>query len=504
MVKGLAKRKRRQQRSRSWGAVLDGGFLSWARVEDGQAVDHAQLVSSDNTKALKAWLSQIDPKEPVTVSVLSRAQEFTSIELPSDAPPVQLANLIESTSAKQFRTNAGAYSVVACLDDATGGTKVPAHVFGIPESEMKELWEVTADRPSLRFTLPAMTVGIDGVHMVVYPTTAELLAVVGGKTKATFGLRESMPQNWREAPDSPEVVVYAEQVADHAHLAIQTWVSKRVVGKAVRTIHLTGPGALVPALSQALARYGYQATMDYVSPSIDFAPLLAADGARGALAVQAGLAAAAAVADLGKVGVLQPPGRNGPKIVTAKDFREAASPQLKKATVGATIAMALLVLAGTVLPRVLGARDLSNAQAQVAAAKQQIATLRPDIAIWADNHKLSMAAANAERVPWQTLIDAIGATIPQGIAISSMTLTATGRVVKVSVTATANPPTTLPMWMGNLEVKKLAPVVTGFTDNVTTTPQGGVTGTGSPTAPTSTATGAAHFVMTFSVTKDFN
>lgn len=481
------KRSHPRQRNRVYGVVLDGGFLAAARVEDGRAVDYTHLADRTSADALRAWLAMESPREPVTVAVLSKEEQSAGLELPKSIAEAHILNAIEAESARRFPSSRGPYSIVAQLDEhsTNGAGNIDAKVFGIPESELQELWDIAKTYDKLRFTLPSMALRTDGVHLVVYPSVAELFAVMGTRTVASAVLR-GVPPDWQSASQS-DWQVYAEEIATEVRLVITNWISKEILPRNTTQIHLTGPGSLNGYVNQALVRNGYKVALDLVSPLVDMQQLLMVENGR--LALQAGLAAAAAVTDLGKVGVLRPPGRSGPDLVTEGRFAGDAPPKLRRAVILFAFLVVVAVGVGSVLPRVLGEHALKNAQAQASEAGRQVVSLGPDISIWNKNQRLENAVKHTVLVKWAALITRIMGTMPSGVKVSDMTLTLSGTSIDVKMVASAYPQSTLPVWMKSLQTIGVTPVVTGFSTN------------GSATATATTAPDTAHFTLSFSYSK---
>jgi hypothetical protein len=246
-----------------------------------------------------------------------------------------------------------------------------------------------------------------------------------------------------------------------------------------------------------------------------------ADGNRANVAMQAGLAAATAVADLGEVGELIRPGHSATR--TSKRRARASadvSPELKRAVPIAAVAAAVIIAAGFFVPGFLGQRTLSSAQSANQTATQTLSHLQPEVSLYQYNQQLTIAQAAASSTAWGTIVPAIMATAPQGVTIDTLSLVATGSTVAVTATAHADPPTQVPVWVGTLKGLDTNPATTA-TCIVGVSPTPNPSTGGTVAAPTSSApstgpaastctgdaaanAGSALFTITFTVPRSFH
>jgi len=476
-------KNKKSRKERSYGILLDGGSLIAVSVEDGQAIDYESIQGESPRAVLDAWFSKVNPRELVTVALVSSNEEFSEVDVSSETPESMLGVVLEERAARQFPKDRGSFSIASQIDNKTGTPMRKARVFGIPESEMENLWPLSGEQ--VRFTLPGMTFTVDGVHLILNRSAIEMLVVSGGTTVEAFVLTHQIPVS-----SSPDSINAEEQIATEAHMVLTDWARKQIIPAGLQKIFVTGPGATLQGIQQAFAGRGYQLQMDPISNLVDTRPLSAMDSNRGTPIIMAGIAAAAAVVPLLTTGIL---GRPGDTLATAKSKSKIsgalsgkeATPGLKRMTKLFPIAALVIVIAGSTLPQFLGSMTLNSAKTAQATAQQSATKYSSQIATY--NYVTGLKTAKvtvAQTVPWGTLLPAVLATAPSGLTITNMVITTTGAGIQFVCTVTASPASALPAWLTVLKDRGIAnPTTTGF--SVSTT-------------------GGASSTVTFTTAKDFH
>jgi len=454
---------KKTKRERSYGILLDGSSLIAVSVEDGQAVDYESIQGSDGRNALETWLARVKPKERVTVAVVSAQEEFGEVEISSETPEAMLGVVIEERASRQFPRDRAPFAITSNIDFATSAPMRKARVFGVPEAEVEGLWTVGGD--NVRFTLPGMAFTVDGVHVVFNASAIELLVVRAGVVVEAYVLNHQLPD-----PSAANAANVSEQIATEAHMVIADWARKQTIPPGLQQLYVTGQGAGQQGIQQAFANRGYHLQMDPISTLVDMRALSAQDSNRGVPVLIAGLAAAAAVAQLNDVGVLSRPGRapiskkkksksGGLSSLSGKP----ASSGLKKAAVIVPILAIVALIAGAVVPRVLGSMTLSTATSNHATAQAQAATYQKEIATYNYVEGLTVSKATAANtVPWGTLLPALAATEPSGLQITNMIVTSAGSTITFNASVVATPASALPQWLATLEADHVQATTSGF------------------------------------------
>ena len=182
----------------------------------------------------------------------------------------------------------------------------------------------------------------------------------------------------------------------------------------------------------------------------------------------AGIAAAAAVAQIEDVGVLSRPGRTpAPKkgksgSLSSLTAKPAPAGLRRLAKVLPVVAILVLVV-GAVVPRVLGSMTLSKATSTHTSAQATAQRYQSQIAVYNYVTGLTVAKSTvASTIPWGTLLPAVFATAPSGLTITNMIVSSTSSTITFNTTVLAQPATALPQWLAVLQSKGVQATTTGF------------------------------------------
>lgn len=456
------------KRSRRYGVLLDGGHLTAVTVDGNQAVALEQIHMTSPAQALAAWMAKVKPREMVTVAVASDAEESGSVEIDRAVPDAKVRRAIEVEVDGRFRHDIGPFAIAAHVSAPTASPKRIARVVGVPRSTMADLWPL--EQPNVRFTVPAMTVTVDGIHLVLLHSVAELICVAGSRVVETFVLDAggAPASNTAGQPPTPAEGGYVQRVADEVRQVLADWARKQLPMSS-RVLHVTGPGALLLGLvEQVRSRIGWEIDADPVNTAVDIRPLSAIDGNRSANAIHGGLAAAAAVATLDESGFLAAPGEAGPAQMTGRTRRKGSLAggdvrvdAIKRAAaiIGACGVVAAVAL--TVVPMAIGHSDVGRATTSEQAAAAAVARLEPDIEVYVFDHRLAHAVTTP--VKWNSLLSVIVGSAPQGVAIKTLKAVATGLSVAITAQATATTAGLVPQWLTALTAKGWGPQTSGVT-----------------------------------------
>jgi len=434
---------RRNARRRSYGLLVDGSTLTAVTVENAQAV-HAEVIPGPTgPEALRAWWARVRPKDPVTVSLLSPAESFAEIEIDASVPDDLVPVAVQEAAGRHFRSADGPLAVAAQLERRSASPKRTVRVLGVPTDQVVPLRDATGGRETVRFTVPAFTMSVDGLHLVAGYSATELVLLAGGRLVEAFVLATGPAPVGHDGTLQHGADEYGDQVATEVAMVVGDWARKGLPVMS-RQVLISGPGALVPQLAEKFAARGFQLVADPIAKGLDVRPLTVADANRPTNALRMGLAAAAALADLDGTRHLIFDGTGLPA------RRGDVPPAWRKALVGLAGIAVLGVGAAGVLPGELGAWHLSRAQAAQDAARRQVAALGYDIALYDFDTQRRADVASVRSVDWAALLGGLLASAPAGVDVADMAVVENAGSVAATITATAAQPALVPQWLAGL------------------------------------------------------
>lgn len=479
---------RARHTGRRYGVVLDGTELTAVVTAQGRVLRSESLTGPNPPETLRTWLGRARPRGPVTAAVISGAERATAVELAPGVPPPLLRRHVESR-VQSLWNGADAVAVAARLPRRPGAAR-RAHVAAVPARVMDELWP----QRGVRYTVPAMAFTVPGVHLVAAASSCALVLVdrdddgsaapEESVVLAAGGLEPGAPPGARLA--------HAERVAEEVDRALESW-RRRGYDVETDTVHVCGPGTS-DELFAALAVRGHRTEVDVVTDQLDLHALRAAVAADRGAVLRSVLAAATAVCEPGPLGFLTPPGgpdrggrarwpRGRRRGGTATESAEAAAARPRWwALAGAAAAGAALCLSALLVPGAVGSRTVAAARARQQGARRVVRAYRADLARYEADRALARAEHRLGGPRWATLVPAVEATVPAGVAVQTMALGVDGAAIAVRVTATALDPALVPQWLARLRARG----VLASTPSVTVD-----------------RTGAATFTTTFRVPEGF-
>lgn len=444
------------RRDRRYGILLDGGHLTAVTLDGSQAASIEQVQLDSPAAALGAWWAKVKPRDPVTVAVVSAQEEFAATEVDRAVPEDKLRRAIEAEVEGRFRRDLIPFAVAAHVAAASASPRRPVRVVGIPDREMAALWALQKD--NLQFTVPAMAIAVDGIHLLAMRSSAELVCVSGGRVVDTFVLAAGgVPDT--SAPGAP-TAQYVRRLADEVGRVLNDWARSQLpVGH--RQLFVTGPGALIPELPREIQQtVGWTALPDSVTQGVDLRPLLAADGGRQTNLLYGAVAAAAGAVNLDPAAYLARPGTDSTSTGRRRD-PDASVSRIRRATAavaGIGVVAAIGVIA---VPSITGHMTLAHAQSTHQAAQVQVSRLTPDIEVYTFDHELGQVKTHD--VKWAPLLTAVEDSLPGGVSIQTLKAAQQGDTVAVSATASASAATLVPQWLTTMTAKHWAPQTDGVT-----------------------------------------